>query len=76
MTWKRRKGESAGSNEPTETYVAYPAEANRYTAPMIHLRGHSALITGSTKGVGRSIALAFAEAGANVVLHVLPFTEH
>src|SRR5262245_6309703 len=36
---------------------------------MIHLRGHSALITGSTKGVGRSIALAFAEAGANVVLH-------
>jgi NAD(P)-dependent dehydrogenase (short-subunit alcohol dehydrogenase family) len=36
---------------------------------MIHLRGHSALITGSTKGVGRSIAVAFAEAGANVVLH-------
>ena len=36
---------------------------------MIHLRGHSALITGSTKGVGRSIAQAFAAAGANVVLH-------
>ena len=36
---------------------------------MIHLRGHSALITGSTKGVGRSIAEAFAAAGANVVLH-------
>ncbi len=36
---------------------------------MIHLRGHSALITGSTKGVGRSIAVAFAEAGANIVLH-------
>ncbi len=36
---------------------------------MIHLRGHSAFITGSTKGVGCSIAEAFAAAGANVVLH-------
>jgi NAD(P)-dependent dehydrogenase (short-subunit alcohol dehydrogenase family) len=36
---------------------------------MIHLEGHSALITGSTKGVGRSIAEAFAAADANVVIH-------
>ncbi|MCI0359839.1 MAG: SDR family oxidoreductase [Planctomycetaceae bacterium] len=36
---------------------------------MIDLHGHSALITGSTKGVGRSIAEAFAAAGASVVLH-------
>jgi glucose 1-dehydrogenase len=36
---------------------------------MIDLHGHSALITGSTKGVGRSIVEAFAAAGANVVLH-------
>src|SRR5436190_22396153 len=36
---------------------------------MIDLKGHSALITGSTKGVGRSLAEAFATAGANVVIH-------
>jgi glucose 1-dehydrogenase len=36
---------------------------------VIDLQGHSALITGSTKGVGRSIAEAFAAAGANVVIH-------
>jgi glucose 1-dehydrogenase len=36
---------------------------------MIDLKGHSALVTGSTKGVGRSIVEAFAKAGANIVVH-------
>jgi NAD(P)-dependent dehydrogenase (short-subunit alcohol dehydrogenase family) len=36
---------------------------------MIHLHGHAALIPGSTQGVGRAIAEAFAAAGADVVLH-------
>lgn len=36
---------------------------------MIDLRGHAALVTGSTKGVGRSIAEAFARAGADVLVH-------
>ena len=36
---------------------------------MINLAGHNALITGSTKGVGRAIACAMAQAGANVVIH-------
>lgn len=36
---------------------------------MIDLRGHAALVTGSTKGVGRSIVEAFARAGADVIVH-------
>ncbi|MCE9590691.1 MAG: SDR family oxidoreductase [Planctomycetes bacterium] len=36
---------------------------------MIHLKSHAALVTGSTKGVGRAIAQAFAQAGADVVIH-------
>lgn len=38
---------------------------------MIDLKGHSALITGATQGVGQAIAIAFAKAGANLVLHGL-----
>jgi glucose 1-dehydrogenase len=33
------------------------------------LRGHAALVTGSTKGVGRAIAEACAAAGADVLIH-------
>jgi len=36
---------------------------------VITLKRHAALVTGSTKGVGRAIAIAFAEAGADVVIH-------
>jgi len=36
---------------------------------MIDLKGHQALITGSSKGVGRSIAEAYAAAGADVLIH-------
>ena len=38
---------------------------------MIDLNGHAALITGATQGVGRAIAVAFAKAGADLVLHGL-----
>ena len=34
-----------------------------------NLNGKNALVTGSHRGLGTSIALALAEAGANVVCH-------
>lgn len=33
------------------------------------LKGKAAIVTGSSRGIGRDIALAFAENGANVVIH-------
>ncbi|MRH42454.1 glucose 1-dehydrogenase [Aquibacillus halophilus] len=36
--------------------------------PSFNLEGKLAVVTGSTKGIGRAIALAYAEAGANVIL--------
>lgn len=36
---------------------------------MIDLKGHAALVTGSTQGVGRSIAESLARAGADLVIH-------
>ena len=37
-------------------------------AELISLKGRSSLITGSASGMGRAIALRFAEAGSNFIL--------
>lgn len=43
---------------------------------MIDLTGHTALVTGSTQGVGAAIAKCLAKAGANVILHGLTADQH
>lgn len=38
---------------------------------LFDLRGRTALVTGSSRGIGREIALALAEQGANIVVHAV-----
>ena len=35
---------------------------------MFSLEGHTALVTGGTRGIGQAVALALAEAGSDVLL--------
>jgi glucose 1-dehydrogenase len=42
---------------------------NAVPVDLFSLKGKTALITGSSAGIGRAIALGFAEAGADVMLH-------
>ena len=44
-------------------------QANQPTKRRRELTGRTAVVTGSTSGIGRAIALMLAEAGANVVIH-------
>ena len=39
------------------------------SAPGAELEGRTALVTGSSHGIGRAIAVLFAQRGATVVLH-------
>jgi NAD(P)-dependent dehydrogenase (short-subunit alcohol dehydrogenase family) len=49
--------------------MAVASSETRYpTTPSFRLDGQRALVTGASKGLGRAIAIAFAEAGAEVVL--------
>lgn len=52
---------------------AWPAPKNKDILPMrmFDLSGKTAIITGSSRGIGRAIAEALAEAGANVSGHTL-----
>ncbi len=47
------------------------------------LEGHTAVVTGGTRGIGQAVAIALAEAGSDVLLvqvctmvHALPSKEH
>jgi 3-oxoacyl-[acyl-carrier protein] reductase len=58
--------ESAGNQERTS---AAPAEPPAVSLPCRELAGKRALVTGSTSGIGRAIALELAGAGADVIVH-------
>lgn len=38
------------------------------TSALFSLEGQTALVTGATRGIGQSVAIALAEAGADVLL--------
>ena len=42
----------------------------------INLKGHTAVVTGGTQGVGAAIAISLAKAGANVIVHGLREDQH
>jgi hypothetical protein len=51
----------------TSSFDAAAAASSAYSS--FDLSGKTALITGSSGGIGKAMALAFAEAGADVILH-------
>lgn len=41
-------------------------------ASLFSLEGHTALVTGGTRGIGQAVAVALAEAGADIILVQVP----
>jgi 2-deoxy-D-gluconate 3-dehydrogenase len=54
--------------EKVESFVVNVAEGIKMILDKFRIDGKVAVVTGGTKGVGKSIAIAFAEAGADIVV--------
>src|SRR5262245_31155588 len=60
----RRRCSSTSSRRSAKTSFPMPASANPFS-----LAGRTALVTGASGGLGAAIAIAIAEAGADVAVH-------
>ena len=58
-----------GDRIPAETLMEYPHLSSGIISPVIAFDGTVALVTGSGRGLGRTIAQTLLAGGANVALH-------
>ena len=54
--------------EQVNQHITYPAGTMNSVQQLFNLEGQTALVTGGTRGIGQAMAMALAEAGADVLL--------